>query len=99
MTDLLGALMALQTAVATGGAVRIVRTATDDGAGIVDHDTRTIHISPDLNTDDWLATLADGLRTLNAGRGDPIAADYNPVTADGARVIPMWPLLRLITDS
>ena len=101
MTDLLGALMALQAAVLAGDVVRIARTALDGMAGAVDHDTRTIHVSPDLSPDEWLATFAAGLHTLNAGRGDPTRA-LDKVTATGdcssSGSIPR-PRLRLISDS
>ncbi|MBP2331280.1 hypothetical protein JOF56_011665 [Kibdelosporangium banguiense] len=101
MTDLLGALIALQTAIAAAGTIRISHTAIDDMAWVVDHATGTIHLDPDLPTDEWYAALHEGLDALasraRASRGDPFGMEaFGPVTADGARVIPMRPRLRLI---
>ncbi|ALG07627.1 hypothetical protein [Kibdelosporangium phytohabitans] len=104
MTDLLGLLTHLHAAVTGVGAVHIVPTTPGmPGAVIVDQDTATIHIDVTLPIDQWFAGLADGLRELSS-RGDPgfgmeAFGDGESVTADGARIYPMWPRLRLVGDT
>lgn len=100
MTDLLGTLNTLHAAVNAAGGVRIARTSVDGMAGVVDRETNTIHINPDLGLDEWLATLAEGLKVI-ARRGDPFGMEGfdGPITADGARVIPMRPYIRPVPDS